>query len=395
MNNKKYKRSLLLLALTLGVYVPPSYVVAAQNLSNYTVRKVQKAYQFQQEERVSDAIELLADIEPSREYDKAYVNRMLGNLYWQTGQKTQSINRLTLSVDSDVLPEQQQRDTSKMLADILLTEGEYKQAEVRYQGMLQYYSEAENLEWLWLRIAQAQYQQKKWTSVEQSVDNQQKFQKQAGMKPKIMPLNMKLTAQLAQKKYEGAIYTTRAIRELEPDNHLWWKQLTSLYLYTTNYDKALETLKQTERAGFELSRQRLELMAQLYAQAKVPYKAAETYQRLADKYGSADYIVQVASNWQTAKEWGKAESSWYQAAKEENKHFKEYALLKLRLRKYQEALDAIDKVPDKDASMLLTKAGALSSLGDNKAALEVATLAHKMEPSKSTLGWIKYLSKLD
>ncbi|MDG3084908.1 hypothetical protein P7F88_01900 [Vibrio hannami] len=281
-----------------------------------------------------------------------------------------------------------------MLADILLSEGRYQQAEDSYKSLLALYSKPDDLEWIWLRIAQAQYQQNKWTSVEQSVDNQQKYQNQAGFNPKISPLNMKLYSQVALGKYTSAIYTTKAIRELEPNNLLWWKQLTSLYMHTQNYNLALVTLQQSERAGFELSKQYLELLAQLYGQLGVPEKAAETFQRLAVKYGELYFTVQAARYWQTAREWVKAESVWKQAAIHDGKYYWQLAQLKIQLHQYQGALDAIEKMPDMSSTVLLAKTRALNALGKHNKALESAKLAHQQSPSEESLSWIRYLSVL-
>ncbi|WED23341.1 hypothetical protein L3Q72_19055 [Vibrio sp. JC009] len=368
--------------------------VWAQDLSSSVVRKVHRSYEYQQEEQFQKAVEVLTQINSQREYDKAYVNRMLGGLYWQLDQPALAVQHLSLAADSGQLSDIEQKDTSRMLADLLLMQGKYKQAELRYGHLLDMYQNAKDLEWIWLRIAQAQYQQHKWSSVESSVSKQQKYRRAAKIKPKVMPLNMLLSAQLARKKWKSAIGTTKLLRLQEPNNELWWKQLITLYMQTENHASALITLQQADRANFMLIREKIKLMAQLYAQAGVPMKAAQTYQRLQGINESPDLLAQQATYWQLAKEWEHALESWHKAAKINPAYFRQYALVKLRLRDYRAALDAINKVPSQDSSILVTKAQVLNELGELTQALNAATQAHRLEASESTIGWVKYLTNV-
>ena len=57
----------------------------AQELTQYTAIRVQKAHKLAQDEQVKQAIDVLAGLELSKGYDKAYVARMLGVFYWQDG----------------------------------------------------------------------------------------------------------------------------------------------------------------------------------------------------------------------------------------------------------------------------------------------------------------------
>jgi tetratricopeptide (TPR) repeat protein len=366
----------------------------AKDLTASTLRQVLRAHELQQQEQVTEAIELLAEVAPSGLYDQAYVNRMLGNLYWQNDKPNQAIRYLTLAVDARMLSQMEQRDTARMLADILLMQGKYEQAESRYADLLKMYSEAEDLQWGWLRVAQAQYQQEKWASVEKSILNQQRQRNAARLKPKVLPFNMLLSAQLAQKKWQSAIHTTRSLRRLEPDNVLWWKQLVALYMQTEKHTDALTTLQQADRANFTLSQEQLILMAQLYVQAGVPYKAAETYQRLPKLNQSTELLKQQANYWQLAKQWDNALESWRKAADLDPKYFEQYALIQLRLRDYQAALTAINKIPSQDASILITKAEILNQLGETTQALRAATQAHRLEASENTYGWVRFLTKV-
>ncbi|MFA0521551.1 hypothetical protein AB4501_31835, partial [Vibrio sp. 10N.222.55.E8] len=86
----------------MGVLLMP-LTTQAQALSQYTAIRVQKAYQLAQDEQVKQAIDVLADLDLSKGYDKAYVARMLGVFYWQDGKTDAAIKQLTYAVDTHLL----------------------------------------------------------------------------------------------------------------------------------------------------------------------------------------------------------------------------------------------------------------------------------------------------
>lgn len=384
---------MVLALLAFCVMASPQVRAESEQLTQRTARQVQLAYEMQLNEKPNEAIDLLKGVSTTKKYDIAYIARMLGGLYWQIEQPKQAIKALTLAVEEKVLASEQHRDAQRMLADILLMEGEYQLAEYTYRELVPVYTRVSDLELVWLRIAQAQYQQQKWSLVETSINHQQRYLKEAKLQPKVTPLNMKLGAQIAQKKWHSALTTAKSLRELEPYNYLWWKQLTTLYIYTEQHNKALITLQQADRAGFELSEQLLILMAQLYAQNKVPQKAGETYARLKSLESRPELLAQQATYWQLAKEWSKASSSWRKAATLDQKYYWQHTLLMLKLNDFTAALASINQLSEITSDVLLAKTQALSALGHRSQALQVVTELHKVDPSDNSLHWIKYLTK--
>lgn len=380
----------ILLTIIFNTLLMPTY---ADTLSNYSVRKVLLAHELQQEDKLTEAIAVLKDYEPTREYDKAYVNRMLGGFYWQHEDPKNSIRLLAMAVDAKVLPKEAEQATLNMLADILMAKGNYLLAVQRYIELLPLVEDHKTLELIWLRIAQSQYQLNKWPAVEKSVTQQQHFQTLAKMKQQVLPLNMMLGAQLAQKKWKSAIKTTVSLRELEPENLVWWKQLVALYMQTHDHRNALITLQQADRADLTLTDQQLTLMAQLYAQSGIPLKAAKTYQRLTDLKQDPDLIAQQAIYWQRAKEWQLALQEWDRAADIKPQYYRDYALLAIQQRELENALAAIDKMSTKDAALLLIKAQILNEMGQTEYALNTVTQAHQLAPSDSTESWVRFLTK--
>lgn len=387
------KKGYYFIVLTFWFIYSPFSFASSEQLTPYTVRQVQFAYDKQLEEKPDEAIKILESLKPSQKYDVAYVQRMLGGLYWQTKQTTKAVEALTLAFEAEILPIEKKIDTLRLLADILLIEGEYQFAESYYQKLVPLYREAKGLEWVWLRVAQAQYQQQKWALVEQSIDHQQRYLKEAHLEQKASPLKMKLGAQLALEKWQDALSTTLSLRALETDNFLWWRQLVTLYLYTKQPDQALITLQQADRFGFDLSEEHLKLLAQLYSQKGIPQKAAQTYARLTVLNSSAEGLAQQATYWQLAKEWEKAGASWRKAAMLDEKYYWQYTLLMLRLNDYDAALTSVNKVKKTTNEVMRAKVRVLSALGKKEEALDVATQWHQRSPSDESQQWIQYLTE--
>ncbi|HAS4923253.1 TPA: hypothetical protein I7C59_003734, partial [Vibrio cholerae] len=114
-----------------------SVTTYAAELTPYTASKVVKANQLAQENKVKEAIQILKQAELSRSYDRAYVARMLGVFYWQNEQIPAAIASLKLAVESNELQDDQAWTTRKMLADLLISQQEYRSALKHYYTLAQ------------------------------------------------------------------------------------------------------------------------------------------------------------------------------------------------------------------------------------------------------------------
>lgn len=121
--------SALIVIVTMGILCFSSFSTVAQQLSSNTARLVVQSYEYQKNEQLDKAIDILKKINTEIEYDKAYVNRMLGSLYWQTENPDKAISHLSLAINSTALSDSDQKDTGRMLADMLMMQGQSSQAE--------------------------------------------------------------------------------------------------------------------------------------------------------------------------------------------------------------------------------------------------------------------------
>ena len=154
-----------------------SELAQAQQLTQYNAAKVQRAIQLQQQDKIVQAIDVLADLSPSQPYDKAYVQRMLGVFHWQNGNSKAAVKYLSTAVNSHQLVDEQAWVTQRMLADLLLTEQRFKEALPHYYQLTKTVPENQKVGDLWFRIAQTHYQVAQWDKVLSALDNHKKVVK--------------------------------------------------------------------------------------------------------------------------------------------------------------------------------------------------------------------------
>lgn len=110
--------------------------VHADKLSSYAGKKLHKASQLQQEDKLDEAISLMENMDLKSDYDKAFANRILGVYYWQSEKASKAIVALNKSVDVKALQPKEQWKTRQMLADIQFSEQKFNDANRNYLTLL-------------------------------------------------------------------------------------------------------------------------------------------------------------------------------------------------------------------------------------------------------------------
>ncbi|PSW20324.1 hypothetical protein C9I98_09755 [Photobacterium sanctipauli] len=377
-------------ALVIALVMASSPVLA--ELSQFTAGRVQRANNLQQEDKLDEAIAILKELSPSRAYDQAFVQRMLGVFYWQQGNLTAAIDNLTQAVSSGLLEDEQAWVTQRMLADILLSDEQFKRALPHYYELTKSIPENQKADELWLRIAQSHYQIEEWQPVLKAIDQHIRF----ASKVDVQPLTIKLGAQLQLKQWKASIPTLEALIALEPEKVVWWQQLAGIQLRLGQSKNALGTLAMANRQGVELSQQDLKTLGQLYAQNGVPERAARIYAELDEVKSDIDLASAQAQYWQMAKEWDKAITAWKVAAKLDAKYRWPLAQVLLQEGQYNAALAELDKVSDnkRAADVELARVRAYYKLADFDKAILHAKRADNIESTSASKSWIKYLSQM-
>ncbi|MGL1154444.1 tetratricopeptide repeat protein [Vibrio parahaemolyticus] len=361
----------------------------AQELSQYTASRVQRAHNLAQEEKFKDAISTLESLELSHGYDQAFVARMLGIFYWQNEQVKPAIKQLDFAVSSGLLQDEQAWQTRKMLADILLNEQQFAKALPHYYELSKAVPKNQKAHEVWLRIAQSHYQLSQWNKVLSAMGRYEKF----GQPDELGPLSIKLSSELELKKWLPAIVTIKRLIAIEPERVEWWRQLVALHLRVDDSKRALDAMALAKLQGVALSQDDFKLLAQLYAKRGIPERAALIMEQLEDLNVDSQLKAQQATYWQMAKEWDKSIDSWRVAAKLNSKYYWNYSQLLVQEGHYQQALAALDKVKGRKADVALIKTRAYYKLNRLDDALANAKRANEIKPSNQAKSWVKYLTQ--
>lgn len=361
----------------------------AQELSQYTASRVQRAHSLAQEEKLKEAISTLESLDLSRGYDQAFVARMLGIFYWQNEQVKPAIKQLDFAVSSGLLQDEQAWQTRKMLADILLNEQQFAKALPHYYELSKAVPKNQKAHEVWLRIAQSHYQLSQWNKVLSAMGRYEKF----GQPDELGPLSIKLSSELELKKWQPAIVTIKRLIAIEPERVEWWRQLVALHLRVDDSKRALDVMALAKLQGVALSQDDLKLLAQLYAKRGIPERAALITEQLEDLNVDSQLKAQQATYWQMAKEWDKSIDSWRIAAKLDSKYYWNYSQLLVQQGHYQQALAALDKVKGRNADVALIKTRAYYKLNRLDDALANAKRANEIKPSNQAKSWVKYLTQ--
>ncbi|EQB8944787.1 tetratricopeptide repeat protein [Vibrio parahaemolyticus] len=361
----------------------------AQELSQYTASRVQRAHSLAQEEKIKEAISTLESLDLSRGYDQAFVARMLGIFYWQNEQVKPAIKQLDFAVSSGLLQDEPAWQTRKMLADILLNEQQFAKALPHYYELSKPVPKNQKAHEVWLRIAQSHYQLSQWNKVLSAMVRYEKF----GQPDELGPLSIKLSSELELKKWQPAIVTIKRLIAIEPERVEWWRQLVALHLRVDDSKRALDAMALAKLQGVALSQDDFKLLAQLYAKRGIPERAALIMEQLEDLNVDSQLKAQQATYWQMAKEWDKSIDSWRVAAKLDSKYYWNYSQLLVQQGHYQQALAALDKVKGRNADVALIKTRAYYKLNRLDDALANAKRANEIKPSNQAKSWVKYLTQ--
>ncbi|UQA53190.1 hypothetical protein [Vibrio sp. ED002] len=367
-----------------------AFTTVANELSQYTATRVQRAHNLAQEEKLQEAISTLEGLDLSRGYDQAFVARMLGIFYWQNEQVKSAIKQLEIAVNSGLLEDEQAWQTRKMLADMLLNEQQFSKALPQYYDLSKSVPESQKAHEIWLRIAQSHYQLSQWNKVLSAMARYEKY----GQPDEMAPLSIKLSAELELKKWQPAIGTIKRLIAIEPERVEWWRQLVALYLRVDDDKRALDALALAKLKGVELNQDDLKLLAQLYGKHGIPERAAKVLGELNEVNSDSKLKAQQATYWQMAKEWDKSIASWRVAAKLDRQYYWNLSQLLVQEGHYKDALIALDKVSGRKADVALVKTRAYYKLKRIEDALANAKRANEIEPSTQAESWVKYLSQL-
>lgn len=354
---KKFKKltSALVVLTALGVSAAPVFAAVQPNMAKVEERKARKtqivgervgktlvkAFELYNEEKLDEAIAALLDVDSSNEFDKATLNRFLGNLY-ATKDEKQAIKYLTLAVKPDLLTFADQASTMKLLADMLMQDKQYQKAIKAYEDWILFTGE-QNSD-AYMRIANAYYVMNQHDKVLAPADDAIRF----SAKPIEGPYQLKMAALYELRRYKELITVVETMVQLFPENKQFWVYLGNFYTLTEEYSKSLSTLQLAYSQGYLVKDSEVRMLAQMYANNNIPYKAASVMEKhMKDGLVKRDKtnINFIASNYQSAREFARAAEYYGELAVLTNDAdaYRRQGSALSAIQKYNEAIAAFDK----------------------------------------------------
>ncbi|RPA62027.1 hypothetical protein EGC86_13450 [Shewanella frigidimarina] len=360
-------------------------------------KKVQKSFGAYTEGNLDQAIAILLEANAKNDFDKAYVDRMLGNFYAEKGQMKTAIKYLKTAVDADILGGTDHAATMRLYADLLLQEKKFKEAIPYYYKWMDFTCKADAQ--MYRRIGIAYTELKDWNKVLQVADKGLSLAES----PDKGLYQMKLTAYFNQKKYKEAVKVLETMVPLFQDDKRLWVQLAQFYLMTEDYDKSLATYDLAYKNGFLETDSNITRLSQLLAQKGSPYKAATIFEKhmksglVAENEKS---LTTLAGFYHNAKELKEAAYYYGKAAAVSNKgelYLKQGRILALE-QKYNDAIPvlkkALDAGIDNPGEAQFELALAYLSLKKYKSAYNRAVLAaNDKKTERSAKSYISYIKE--
>ncbi|MGF1762900.1 tetratricopeptide repeat protein [Aliivibrio kagoshimensis] len=394
-------RLLLTATLLFGAFVM-SFTLNAQQLNRYTALKVQQATVLQQQDKLEQAITILTEHKPSSKYDQAFVGRVLGVYLWRDNKPNEAIIALENAISLHALSVESQWKTQRMLADILFSEQQYKRSIGHYQQLTASSFESKGKDKnakqqqknneIFLRIATANYQLQRWT---ETLSTLNKYQP-ADRNDQLQVLKLTVVAQLNVKHWQSAERTLAMLINMEPNEPNWWRQQVAVQFQLKRSSEALITYSLAKQQGVAFRVSDYKALSQLYAQQKMPERAARISDEMMQAFPTTrteQQLIYLATYWQQAKEWNRAIKVWTELNSINAKHSWPLAKLQLQQGNYQSSLNTLTsaKTYADPQQFALVHIRVLYKLHQYEKALLAAKRFNEQFPSESAKSWVTYL----
>ncbi len=405
----KYRSLLSLLLLTLVTASVPTFGAEEKSslderhkgrktyvISESYGRKVQRAFEEYSNDNIQGAVEILEEMEPKKEFDKAYIARFLGNMYaLQEGRADKAIEALKAAVAPDLLSAREHADSLRLLADLEMQSKRYKDALKSYDAWLAFTGE-EDVN-VYLRQAQAYYELAQYADMIPPADKAIA----AAPKPDKNAYILKLSSYYERKDFKNSVKVLEQLVEIFPDDTRWWSQLGMFYMLIDDYGKALATMDLAYKQGYLSKANEIKALAQLYANNGVPFKSAQ----LQEKYLKEGVLERdkrtletLANTYHSAKELDKAAYFYEEAAKLEVNPdiYRKIGNLRLQNEQYKLAAEAFEKAlelgVDRQGRVYMSLAEAYLYLEDYRGAYRSVEKAKGFSSTERTAkSWSVYI----
>ena len=309
-------------------------------------RKVQQAFDLYTADDIEGALEILLELNPGSDFDKALVERYIGNMYaGLNGKADVALKHLYNAKNLDQLPFDDHKDVIKLIADLSLQEKKYEEAIKHYEEYIAFsYDEDPQV---YLRMANSYYELKQYNEVLKPAKRANELFEKPNQNPHVLIF----ASYYERKMYPEATKAVETLVKIFPEDPKWWRQLGMFYMLTEDYERGLSTMEVAYKQGFLETASQMKQLAQLYATNGIPYQAASVQEKyinsgLIEKTEQAVSIM--ANTFQNAKEFEKAAKYYGEAAKFSNDAdlFRKQANVYMMLEQFDKAAMAYQKSLD-------------------------------------------------
>ncbi|MFT5712009.1 MAG: tetratricopeptide (TPR) repeat protein [Glaciecola sp.] len=410
MKFKSLKASLLLgSALVMGSYSTlssaqsnlavqcPGYKPAKTELLGMKVgKKLNKAFEAYNQDLVKEAIDLLYEIEADEPFDRASVDRFLGQLLVsEPGKRAEAADYLERAVKTKILNDNDHAPIVKLVGDLKYEAGDYAEAITWFEEWMAFTCRDDGM--TYLKIANAYKEMKQLDKVIAPADKAIKFLDPA----KETPYAIKMSVYYDQKKYMEAIDVIETALQVFPDSKAWYKNAGLFYQITENYKMALTMFELAYMQGHLTTATQHKQLAQLYSVNGIPHRATE----LMEKHMKSGLIPKdkaslsaVANSAFQAREFLTAASYFGQAAKvaSDPELYRRQGSMLLSAGDYKGAVEALNMSlinnEESEGKVHYALIEAHFYLGDYKAAMAAVQEAKKDSGiRKNALAWEPYI----
>lgn len=363
-------------------------------------KKVQKAFELYGQEDVNGALEILLDTNASKDYDKAFLNKFIGNLYaTQEGKVDLAIKHMEIAAGPDTLNYKEQAEVIKILAQLYMMKKQYQDGIDRYKEWMAFTGEEDSK--IYVYIANGYYEMKQLDKVIEPANKA--IQLHSEPEPNVTPFILKLASYYERKMYPETVNMGETLVKLLPEEKRYWTQLGMFYVLVENYPKALSTMEMAYKQGFLEKESEFKTLAQMYSQQEIPIKAAiiqEKYMKLGVIKRTEQNLKRLANYYLAAKEMVKAGKYFGEAAEltGEGDMYRRQGEMLFQAEKYGQAVTALSKALDnnlpanKKGNVVLTLMQAYFYQGKYKQAYAQMQEAAKIKSSKRQAeSWRQYI----
>lgn len=363
-------------------------------------KKVTQAFELFGQEQVDEALALLLEVEAKKGYDKAFLDKFIGNLFATVDGKTdEAIKYLLMSYEPDVLNYKEQAEVINLLAQLYMMKKDYAKAIEKYEEWMAFTGE-ENSK-IYVRIASGYYEMKKLDKIIEPADKAIALATAAGEEKSVTPYSLKLASYYDRKKIKDAVKVAEIIVKEFPEEPKNWVQLGMFYAMVEDYGRGLSTLDMAYKQGFLEKPHEFRTLAQMFSHNGVPIKAAtiqEKYIKLGVMERTEQNLKNLGNYFLAAKEMIKAAKYFGEAAKVGNKPYlyRRQGEMLFSAEKYAQAIGALKTALDKDvenkSSVTLTLMQSYFYNGDYQLAYNTLMEANKYPKARGQVrAWRQYI----